>query len=92
MKAFGSLARGLVGLGAAAVIAFGLNACGPRVTDGDENSVLIESGPFTSLSETQRLAQEHCAKFGKSADVEGSNQNPATLQDTYRFDCEEDPI
>ena len=79
-------------MAAAAVILFGLGACGPRVTSGDENSVLIEAGPFTSVSETQSFAQEYCAQFGKQASVQGSNPDPATLQDTYRFECQVDPL
>ena len=92
MKVLGLVARRLVGIPAFAVVLLALSACGPRVTSGDENTVLITSGPFTSLSDTQSFAQEYCAQFGKSASVQGSSPDPATLQDTYRFNCEEDPL
>ena len=92
MNALGLAAHRLVGIPAFAVVLLALSACGPRVTSGDEDSVLIKSGPFTSFSDTQSFAQEYCAQFGKSASVQGSNPDPATLQDTYRFDCQEEPI
>ena len=92
MNGLGLVTRRLVGIPTLAAVLLALSACGPRVTSGDEDSVLIKSGPFTSLSETQSFAQEYCAQFGKSASVQGSNPDPATLQDTYRFDCQEDPL
>ena len=92
MNALGLLTRSLGGRAAIAVVLFGLSACGPQVTSGDENSVLIKSGPFTSISDTQSFADEYCAQYGKRASVQGSNPDPATLQDTYRFNCEEDSL
>ena len=90
MKVTGSAAGVRAGVVLTAVVAFALGACGPRVTSGDENSVLIESGPFTSFDDTQEFARNYCAQFGKQADVQGSDPNPNTLQDTYRFKCVED--
>ena len=79
-------------LGAAAAFAallLGLSACGPRLESGNEDFVLVKAGPLTSFSESQSFAQEYCAQFDKSASVQGSDPDPATLQDTYRFDCVE---
>ena len=82
--------RSLAGLAASAAIALALSACGPEVTSGDENTVFIKAGPLTSFSKTQSFAQDYCAQYGKRASVEGSNPDPATLEDTYRFNCVED--
>ena len=90
MNALGSLARTLVGMAALAVMALGLAACGPEVTSGNAETVYIKAGPLTSFSATQSFAQDYCAQYGKRASVEGSNPDPATLEDTYRFNCVED--
>ena len=90
MKALGPTARPLFTLAAIAVFSFGASACGPTVQSGTEDFVLVKAGPLTSFSDSQRFAEDYCAQYGKRADVEGSNPDPATLQDTYRFDCVQD--
>lgn len=89
MKALGPLTRTLIGIPGFAIILLGLGACGPQVTSGDENTVLIKAGPLTSVSDAESAAHKYCAQYGKRASIEGSNPDPATLQDTYRFDCVE---
>lgn len=91
MNALGRLTWSLVGMAAPAVMVLGLGACGPEVTSGNEETVYIKVGPLTSFSDTQSFAQDYCAQYGKRASVEGSNPDPATLEDTYRFNCVEDP-
>jgi len=89
MIALGPLTRTLVGAPAVAFFLLGLSACGPQVTSGDENFVLIKVGPLTSFSNAQSSADEYCTQHGKRASVEGSEFNTDTLQDTYRFKCVE---
>ncbi len=91
MKALGPAARPHITLAAIAVMSLALSACGPRVESGNEDFVLVKAGPLTSFGESQSFAQDYCAQFGKRASVQGSDPDPATLQDTYRFDCVQDP-
>lgn len=91
MIALSSLMRVSIGTIAFSVILLDLSACGPKVTFGDENSVLVKAGPFTSFSDAKDSAQKYCSQYGKHADVEGSDPNPDKLQDTYRFNCVADP-
>ena len=90
MKALGPAARPLITSAAFAALLLGLSACGPRVESGDEDFVLIKAGPLTSFGDTQSFAEDYCAQYGKRASVQGSDPNPDTLQDTYRFDCVQD--
>lgn len=87
MKAAGPSTRPLSAAAAFAVLLLGLSACGPRVESGNEDFVLVKAGPLTSFSDSQSFAQEYCAQFDKRASVQGSDPDPDTLQDTYRFDC-----
>lgn len=91
MKALGQSTRTLIGISGFAIVLLCFSACGARVTSGDENTVLVKAGPLTSVTDAESIAQEHCAQYGKRASVEGSDLNPATLQDSYRFNCVVDP-
>lgn len=90
MTALGPAVRPLIALATAGAVSLGASACGPRVESGNEDFVLVKAGALTSFEESRRFAEDYCAQYGKRADVEGSNPDPATLQDTYRFDCVQD--
>ena len=91
MEEVGSFKRFTIGILAVVVMLFALSACGPRVASGDENAVFIEAGPFTTFSDAEISAQSYCESYGKRASVEGGLLDPGTLQETYRFECVDDP-
>jgi len=55
---------------AALAILVGLAGCGPSVLDGDANSVWIQE-PVISFGSPTAAAEEHCARFGKTAVYSG---------------------
>jgi hypothetical protein len=92
MEQVGSFARFIIGIPALVIMLFALGACGPRAVSGDENAVFIEAGPLSTISDVESSAQSYCERYGKRASVEGGAQlDPDSLQETYRFDCVDNP-
>ena len=81
-----------VGVGGPALLLalLALSACGTHVDAGNENYVYVKAGPMSSPSDAEKVAQSHCAKYGKKASIQGGGElGSETLDETYRFDCVE---
>jgi hypothetical protein len=92
MEQVGSFARSIIGILAPMIMLFALGACGPQAVSGDENTVFIKAGPLSTIGDVESSAQSYCARYGKSASIEGGAQSaPDSLQETYRFDCVDNP-
>jgi len=92
MEQVGSFTRTIIGILALLTMLFALGACGPRVVSGDENAVFIEAGPLSTVSDVEISAQSYCERYGKRASIEGGTQSaPDSLEETYRFDCVDNP-
>ena len=76
-----------------------LSACGggsdaklisfkPQIWDGDENRVLVtRQGMSVTSADTERLAQQHCAKYDKTAKLVDI-ASPLQLPPRDEFACE----
>ena len=79
-------------------VTLSLSACGgngakiisfqPQVWDGDENRVRVtRQGMNVTSTDTERLAQAHCEKYGKSAKLT-KLANPLILPVADEYACE----
>ena len=60
----------------------------PQVWEGDANQVVVtRQGYNVTSSDTERLAQQHCQKFGKDATLT-QLANPLKLPFADKFACE----
>lgn len=60
----------------------------PQIWEGNQNSVTVtRQGYNVTSSDTERLAQEHCKKFGKNARLV-EFANPLKLPFADKFACE----
>ena len=92
MEQVGSFTRTIIGILALMTMLFALGACGPRVVSGNENAVFIEAGPLSTVSDVESSAQSYCERYGKRASVKGGTRSaPDSLEETYRFDCVDNP-
>lgn len=92
MDRVGSFRCFAIGCLALVAMPLALGACSSRVVSGDENSVVIDAGPTDSISDVEEAAHSYCARYGKQASIEGGGElGSETLEETYRFDCVDQP-
>lgn len=87
MEQVSSFTQSVIGTLALLIVLFALGACGPRVVSGNEHSVTIEKGAWSTRSTTESYAQTHCEHYGKRPSYAGGENIRGSLHYIYWYNC-----
>lgn len=88
MEQVRSFTKYVVGILPLVIILLLLGACGSRVVSGNENAVIIESGPWYPLIKAESMAESYCEHYDRRPSYQGGHVERGTLWYIYYFNCE----